>query len=149
MTKPGHAMKNTFRHLAAAASLTAVFAAAPASAAVLSSNLAESNTQLGTRADTTGTLGTFTFASPANTLGDITSLSITLTLDDGDTGPGNFDEHQLHLALDGIDTGLLLDGFRDGETDTPIKPLTIAFTDKEASLAKSIYIALVLTRMSR
>ena len=48
----------------------------------------------------------------------IKNLRITLTLDDGDTGQGDNDENELTLALDGIDTGLLLNGFRTSEEDT-------------------------------
>ena len=48
----------------------------------------------------------------------IKELRITLTLGDGDTAPGNQAENELTLALDGIDTGILLNGFRDDETDT-------------------------------
>jgi hypothetical protein len=40
---------------------------------------------------------------------DILTVTVTSILD-GDTGPGDFDEGDLTLALDGIDTGLALDG---------------------------------------
>jgi hypothetical protein len=45
---------------------------------------------------------------------------MTLTLFDGDTGGGPFDtdRNNLTLGLDGIDTGILLNGFRDSETVT-------------------------------
>lgn len=45
-------------------------------------------------------------------------ITFTATIDDGDTGPGEIDEDDLTLALDGIDTGILLNGFRGDETDT-------------------------------
>jgi hypothetical protein len=45
----------------------------------------------------------------------ITNLTVTLTMVDGDTGPGNFDENSLTLGLDGIDTGLKLNGFADSQ----------------------------------
>ena len=48
----------------------------------------------------------------------LAEITFTATIDDGDTGLGEIDENDLTLALDGIDTGLLLNGFRDGETDT-------------------------------
>jgi hypothetical protein len=38
-------------------------------------------------------------------------IFLTATIDDGSTAPGNQDENQLSLVLDGIDTGLLLNGF--------------------------------------
>lgn len=45
-------------------------------------------------------------------------ITFTATIDDGDTGPGDIDENDLTLALDGIDTGIVLNGFRNNETDT-------------------------------
>jgi hypothetical protein len=36
----------------------------------------------------------------------ITQVSITATITDGDTGAGEFDEGDLTLDLDGIDTGI-------------------------------------------
>lgn len=41
----------------------------------------------------------------------ITGLTVTLTINDGNTGVGEFDENSLTLGLDGIDTGLKLNGF--------------------------------------
>ncbi|MBM3458104.1 MAG: PEP-CTERM sorting domain-containing protein [Armatimonadetes bacterium] len=63
-------------------------------------------------------------------LTDIFSIAVTLTLDDGDTSVNDpldpfdddFDVNELTLAPDGIDTGIRLNGFRDGQSDT----LTIA-----------------------
>ena len=133
-------MKISFRHLAAAAALAAASATAPASAAVeIFSEIQQSGGQLGTRAGTIGTIGTFTFATPASALSDIESLSITLTLEDGDTGAGNFDEGQLYLLLDGVYTGLALDGFRNGMTDT--KTLSIPHLD--SAVGQSLYDLLV------
>lgn len=43
---------------------------------------------------------------------------MTLTLTDGDLGPGNFDYDDLTLGLDGINTGILLNGFFNGFSDT-------------------------------
>jgi hypothetical protein len=61
--------------------------------------------------------GPFTFRK-VNKIRKLTNISITLTLEDGDTGPGDSDENQLTLALDGINTGILLNGFDSGQTDT-------------------------------
>lgn len=61
--------------------------------------------------------GPFSFQK-VNKIRRITQLTITLTLDDGDTGPGDTDENDLTLALDGIDTGLKLNGFPDDQTAT-------------------------------
>jgi hypothetical protein len=44
-------------------------------------------------------------------LTSITGITVTLTVNDGNTGPGEFDENNLTLGLDGIDTGLKLNGF--------------------------------------
>jgi hypothetical protein len=41
----------------------------------------------------------------------ITNIRITATLYDAETGLGELNENQLTLALDGIDTGILLNGF--------------------------------------
>lgn len=55
----------------------------------------------------------------AQTLGAIMSIQVTLTLQDGDSASGNFDFNHLFLALDGINTGLALNGFRgSGLQDT-------------------------------
>jgi hypothetical protein len=59
----------------------------------------------------------FTFGK-AGKLRRLQRLSITLTLDDAETGPGESEEDLLHLALDGIDTGIVLNGFRESEVDT-------------------------------
>jgi hypothetical protein len=47
----------------------------------------------------------------AQTLSSIMSIQVTLTLQDGDSASGNFDFNHLFLALDGINTGLALNGF--------------------------------------
>jgi hypothetical protein len=50
-------------------------------------------------------------AQPYNQLTTIDSIAVTLTVQDGDSGPGDFDFNDLTLGLDGIDTGLKLNGF--------------------------------------
>jgi hypothetical protein len=55
----------------------------------------------------------FDFAGQPS-LNRLTGLEITLTLEDGDTGAGDFDADALSLGLDDVSTGLLLNGFRDG-----------------------------------
>src|SRR5688572_2023051 len=53
----------------------------------------------------------FTFAK-VKKIRRLTSLAITLTLKDGNTAlPADFDKNNLFLALDGIDTGIALNGF--------------------------------------
>ena len=49
------------------------------------------------------------------TLSDIDTARLNVTIDDGDSAPGDFDFNNLTLTLDGIDTGLLLNGFPDGQ----------------------------------
>jgi hypothetical protein len=41
----------------------------------------------------------------------IQKVTITLTINSGNTAPGQFDEDNLVLALDGVDTGIKLNGF--------------------------------------
>jgi hypothetical protein len=62
----------------------------------------------------------YTFGPQVQDCVSIESITVTLTLFDGDTGSGPFDteRNDLTLGLDGIDTGILLNGFRDSETDT-------------------------------
>lgn len=60
-----------------------------------------------------GTLD-FTGISPFT----VQSLSWTFTIFDGDTGPGDFDFNDVSIGLDGIDTGILLNGFLDDQTIT-------------------------------
>jgi hypothetical protein len=58
------------------------------------------------------------YDQPYEALTSLDWLAVTLTLEDGDTLPGNFDRDQLTLALDGIDTGIRLNGFGDGALTT-------------------------------
>ncbi len=46
------------------------------------------------------------------------SVTITATIFDGDTEVGNFDHGDLFLGLDGINTGIKLNGYHDKQTDT-------------------------------
>ena len=46
----------------------------------------------------------------------IDSITVTLTVEDGDTAPAEFDFGNLTLGLDGIDTGLHLNGFPGSNT---------------------------------
>jgi hypothetical protein len=48
----------------------------------------------------------------------LNSVTITATMDDADTAPGDQDANNLFLALDDIDTGIALNGFRSGVADT-------------------------------
>jgi hypothetical protein len=62
--------------------------------------------------------------SKVSKIARLNKVAITATIFDGSTGPGQFDENNLFLALDGINTGIALNGFRAGFTDT----LTISGT---------------------
>jgi len=53
-----------------------------------------------------------------NNLASIGSLTLTVTINDGDTAPGNFDFNDLTIGLDGIDTGVKLNGFLNGAIQT-------------------------------
>jgi hypothetical protein len=48
----------------------------------------------------------------------INRIFITARMFDGDTGAGDLDENNLTLALDGINTGIELNRFRNEEADT-------------------------------
>lgn len=62
----------------------------------------------------------YTFGNKIQDCESIESITVTLTLFDGDTGRGSFntERNELTLGLDGIDTGIALNGFPDGETVT-------------------------------
>jgi hypothetical protein len=98
----------------------------PTQAASISSTVDESNTQQQVSIAMAGMLTgatPFTFSSSLSSIG---SISITLTLIDGDTAIGDqtvgqpdFDRDHLFLGLDGINTGIALNGFRgNGLQDT-------------------------------
>src|SRR5438045_3271819 len=57
-------------------------------------------------------------AQPYATLTSIDSISVTLGVNDGDTGVGEFDRDDLTLGLDGINTGLKLNDFLNGQIVT-------------------------------
>jgi hypothetical protein len=64
-------------------------------------------------------LATYDFSSTSySSLTSIDSMTINITMWDGDTASGNFDFNKLYLKLDGIDTGLILNGFRNNRLDT-------------------------------
>jgi hypothetical protein len=51
-------------------------------------------------------------------IASLKQVTIKATILEGDTGSGQFDENDLLLELDNINTGIALNGFRTGETDT-------------------------------
>ena len=48
----------------------------------------------------------------------IDSIQFTMTIEDGDTGVGQFDANKLFLGLDNVNTGLALNGFQTGQENT-------------------------------
>lgn len=63
----------------------------------------------------------YDFTGQANSFGNVTTIdqiTVTLTINDGDTGPADFDFNNLTLALDGIDTGLKLNNFTNNNIVT-------------------------------
>jgi hypothetical protein len=56
--------------------------------------------------------------SKTRKIASIKQVTITATINDGNTGPGNNDVDDLFLQLDNINTGIALNGFRTGQTDT-------------------------------
>jgi hypothetical protein len=111
-----------------------------ASAAQLdSSAFTPNNSGLAVKAHVDGYLGTFTFLDAASTLIDLTGIEITLSLFDGDTGDNQFDAGNLTLGLGDVDTGILLNGFNGGETNTR----TFSLGTLNAGLAAQIYADLI------
>jgi len=82
-------------------------------------------------------VATFDFGTSASLFTSIDSISISLQLNDADTAPGNFDYNNLTLLLDGFNTGIVLNGFRDNFVDT------LTFTGLPTNAA-SIITALLL-----
>jgi hypothetical protein len=67
-------------------------------------------------ADITG-ITPFTFSNTSK-IRSLDQIAIQLTIDDGDTGSGDLDQGDLFLELDGINTEIKLNGFRNNQTDT-------------------------------
>ena len=111
-------MKKVRRQLAAlgVAALATIAAAGTASAAqiTISSVVPQSGHADFTLANTplTGASNPYDFAGmDYASLTSIDSITVTLTVQDGDTVPETIDFDNWTLALDGIDTGLKLNGF--------------------------------------
>jgi len=108
--------------LAAAVAMGAMAFSASAASVPISSTVSESGSVTlqnqasypltGTPYDFTGQVNAF------SAITSIDSLTITLTMTDGDTAPGDFDFNNLSLVLDGTNTGLLLNGFSNNNVVT-------------------------------
>jgi hypothetical protein len=82
-------------------------------------------------------VATYNFAGQDyQSLSSITSLSVRLTLDDGDSGGINFDVNDLSFELDGIATGIVLNGFYSNQE------LTLTFDKTAPANADAILAAL-------
>jgi hypothetical protein len=131
----------SLKHSARAALLaTGAALAAPADAATLDVFPAfQSGVAFTTSPGVPVPLATF-FVNTADlrALGAIRSLSATFTIFDLDTGRGEFDAGNVRLLLNGIDTGVLLDGFQGSDpnrTDLVTRTVTGNVANGEAILA--------------
>ncbi|MBL8445831.1 MAG: PEP-CTERM sorting domain-containing protein [Zoogloeaceae bacterium] len=113
---------------------------AQAGATTIESNFVESGGVVEIKPPNPAIIGTFDFGGTGGTLGSLSALSLTLTLTDGDSGAGDFDEGDLFLLLDGIDTGLALDGFGGGATTTQTFGLSLL---GNSNLANALLAALL------
>jgi len=81
----------------------------------ITSTTPQTNTQQQlTTANPAELTATFYDFTGMGTLSSIGFISVTLTLQDGNTAPGDFDFGSLFLALDNINTGIALNGFPGG-----------------------------------
>lgn len=103
-------------------------AAAPAEAASVTTFITQTQGQFETRPGQINPIASFQF-TPAQLGGlrGIHQVSVTFRLFDLDTAPGNIDFNNVRLFLNGIDTGLLLNGFGDaGENGNQPVTATVA-----------------------
>jgi hypothetical protein len=114
-------MRVSLKSLFAGVAISALALSASAAPLSISSTVDESGSTIpqtgGTYPLTTATGYDFT-GMGANTLTSIDSLTVTLTVVDGNSGAGDFDFNSLFLSLDGINTGLALNGFLGGQIVT-------------------------------
>ena len=110
-------MTRTFKHSAFLASLLVLGTAGLADAGIVVDTQAQSGFSGFFVAPAPITAAPFDFTGQT-TLTSIDRISITLTIEDGDTNPGEFDFDDLFLLLDGINTGLALNGFGNDVTAT-------------------------------
>ena len=110
-------MRVSLKSLVAAGVLATVTSAASAATINVTSTVSQAGIlvpQTGGAYQLTDPATPYDFSGQANSFANVNtidSLTVTVTsILDGDTGPGDFDENNLHLGLDGIDTGLALNG---------------------------------------
>lgn len=145
-------MANLVRTLATltGGALCSILVTVPApsvSALTLSSTVQQSGSNQSTRSPTplTGSTTPYDFSGNGGytILTSIQNLSVTLTVDDGDTSAldinnPNQDFNNLFLALDGINTGIALNGFRNNQINT----LTITGAPSNQNTANQLLSAL-------
>ncbi len=78
-----------------------------------------------------GVLDFALFEMNGSALCSIDAMQFTMTIQDGDTGLSDFDYNNLSLALDGVNTGIKLNGFKAGEKNS------LSFSIDENSLGWS------------
>ena len=69
-------------------------------------------------------------------LASIDTITITVTIKDGDTASWEFDYNNLSLGLDGFDTGLKLNWYRNDRTDT--RTLTVTDFDNSINILSAL-----------
>lgn len=116
-------MRVSFKSLLAAAiAMGATAFTASAAQVAISSTVAQSNyNNLQNQPTYPLTAVPYDFTGQVNSFANITSidsLTVTLEMNDGDTGAGDYDFNNLFLGLDGVNTGLPLNGFLDGNIVT-------------------------------
>src|SRR5258706_16038444 len=98
--------------LAAAVAMSAMAFSASAASVLMSSTVGETGSvTLQNLPSYPLTATPYDFTGQVNAFAAITSidsLTVTLTINDGDSAPADFDFNNLTLALDNIDTGLKL-----------------------------------------
>jgi PEP-CTERM motif-containing protein len=132
-------MSTILRSLATAALLASAAFSSAASATYIDSTLTQSGQTRGIKKNVDAVLGAFSFSDPAASLPSLIGFSLTLTLTDGDSAAGEFDYDNLFVSLDGIDTGLSLNGFGGGTTVTQ----TLSLLNLDPTVADEIYQELV------
>jgi hypothetical protein len=90
-------------------------ASSPVSAITITSTVAQLTSPVQTLTQPSNPIGTYSFIGQEYlALTGIGSVAITLSLNDGDSAVGEFDFNNFVLELDGIDTGVALNGFSSG-----------------------------------
>ena len=94
-------------------SLKSVIAGLALGAIGLSASAVEYGNPLSTTAvsGSSGPIASFNFGANATAFTGIDSLTLTIRINDGDSGLGQFDRDQLTIGLNGLDTGIKLNDF--------------------------------------